>query len=62
MKRLLQQIQDGTDLVIGNWTIHVWDNGTLGTRQTGSGLLGPDARPNVAGLRRLLSWLDQQPL
>ena len=61
MKKLLCQILAGRDLEVGEWTIYVWSDGSIGARRQ-NGLLAPEAvagkRPTVAGLQRLLKWID----
>jgi hypothetical protein len=62
MRTLLKQILMGTDLQAGRWTIYSYsDNSSITARHFRSGMMGPDVKPNLAGLRRLLAWIDQQP-
>ncbi len=62
MRTLLNQILMGRDLLVGDYTIYAYsDSSSLTARHFRSGVMGPDVKPNLAGLRRLLAWIDQQP-
>ena len=59
MKTLLAQILAGQDLQVGNWSVYVWSDGSaIVCRQHRSGLMGRDDYPTVAGLKRVLDWID----
>jgi hypothetical protein len=61
MKKLLQQMLEGADLQVGDWYIYAWNDGSgLISRQDKTGLLGAEDEPTVAGLSRILEWIDNQ--
>ena len=61
MKKLLEQILEGADLQVGDWNIYAWNDGSgLISRQDQTGLLGAEDKPTVAGLERILQWIDNQ--
>lgn len=58
MKTLLKQIfaQSAT---IGPWRLYAYSDGTLTARRDGSGLMAPAQSPTLAGLKRLLAFIDE---
>lgn len=59
MKTLLKELKAGKVFTIGNYEIGAYiEDGSLHVRALGSGLVGPDAPPTIAGLRSILKFID----
>lgn len=59
MKKLLNQIQSGAGLQAGGWFIFAYPDGTITARQDGSGLMAPTEHATLAGLKRILAFIDE---
>jgi hypothetical protein len=61
MKQMLAALIRDEDVLIGNRAkIARFDDGTIYCRIEGSGIMSPSERPTVAGLSRILRWLDNE--
>lgn len=65
MKTLLRMLKDGETFRVGPWEIwhgfsDIPDKRLLGCRHRESGLMAPWEHGTVAGLDRLLRWIDEQ--
>jgi len=62
MKTLLSALtsEARTRVTIGAFDIYAYDDGTLTARQHGSGLMAPSEKPTLAGLSRILKWIDSE--
>lgn len=61
MKAILMCLQVGLSVQVGKAaTLFRYDDGTIGVRMEGSGLVTPSEPATLAGLRRLLTWLDHE--
>jgi hypothetical protein len=61
MKTIIKILKAGLDVHIGLHKISTFSDGTMAVRLAGSGLMSPDEKITVAGLRRLLKWMDANP-
>lgn len=62
MKTLLKTLKAGAVLTVGKYEIGAYsEDGSLHVRALGSGLMGPDAPPTIAGLRSILRYIDTNP-
>lgn len=57
MRTMLRLLRNGETITIGGFGIYAYDDGTLTVRCV-TGLMGPSVKPNLAGLRYLLAWMD----
>lgn len=47
-------------LRVGQWRIYTNRAGGMAARHDKTGLISPDQKPTVAGLTRLLKWIDAE--
>jgi len=59
MKTILATLKAGLDVSIGFHKIYQMDDGTLSVRLESS-LTSPTEKATIAGLRRLLKWMDEE--
>jgi hypothetical protein len=61
MKTIIKILKTGLDVHIGLHKISTYSDGTMAVRLAGSGLTSPDEKITIAGLGRLLKWMDANP-
>lgn len=60
MRYLLKVLLRGSDAIrIGRYEFITYTEGGMAVRQQSSGLMSPEHRITMAGLRRCLAWIDE---
>lgn len=49
-----------TKVIIGRYQLWASEEGDMTVRQMGTGLMGPIEKHSIAGLRRILDWMDAE--
>ena len=61
LQPIFAALVNGQTVTIGEIaTLYPYPDGTLTARLSGNGLMGPTERPSVAGVRRLLAWVNAE--